>query len=315
MEENSNSFNSSELICPASDSNSTNNCSVKTFMSKRALKKQRKRQEWLDTRKERREKEKLKRKSKIEKRKQENPNLPSYSASRKILKKSASEKEKSQVHVVFDFSFGQLMNQRDRGKCLKQLLRCYSMNRRFDHPLNLHISSFGGQMKEEMSRHDGYENWDVKFFDDSYISAFERGEINPLSTEKKNIVYLTSESDNILEQFEADKAYVIGGIVDHNLHKGLCYKLANEAGVSHAQLPLEKYVQMKTRKVLTIDHVFQIIGKVVSQKKTWTDAILNTLPLRKEVEVKETENNEFSGEVSSCIASIPSETSEQIDMK
>ena len=111
MEENSNSFNSSELICPASDSNSTNNCSVKTFMSKRALKKQRKRQEWLDTRKERREKEKLKRKSKIEKRKQENPNLPSYSASRKILKKSASEKEKSQVHVVFDFSFGQLMNQ------------------------------------------------------------------------------------------------------------------------------------------------------------------------------------------------------------
>ena len=96
---------------------------------------------------------------------------------------------------------------------------------------------------------------------------------------------------------------------------GLCYKLANEAGVSHAQLPLEKYVQMKTRKVLTIDHVFQIIGEVVSQKKTWTDAILNTLPLRKEVEVKETENNEFSGEVSSCIASIPSETSEQIDMK
>ena len=94
------------------------------------------------------------------------------------------------------------------------------MNRRFDHPLNLHISSFGGQMKEEMSRHDGYENWDVKFFDDSYISAFERGEINPLSTEKKNIVYLTSESDNVLEQFEADKAYVIGGIVDHNLHKG-----------------------------------------------------------------------------------------------
>lgn len=38
------------------------------------------------------------------------------------------------------------------------------------------------------------------------------------------------------------------------MFQGLCYKIAVEQGIRHAQLPLDKYVNMKTRKVLTIDH-------------------------------------------------------------
>ena len=28
--------------------------------------------------------------------------------------------------------------------------------------------------------------------------------------------------------------------------------------VSHARLPIDEYIEMKTRKVLTVDHVFQV---------------------------------------------------------
>jgi len=121
-------------------------------LSKNALKKLRRRQEWLDSRNERRLKEKEKRKAKIAKRKLENPDLPSYSESRKVLKKSVNAKEYSKVHIIFDFGFSKLMNQRDRGKCLKQLLRCYSMNRRYEHPMNLHITSFEGEMKGDIHK-------------------------------------------------------------------------------------------------------------------------------------------------------------------
>lgn len=36
--------------------------------------------------------------------------------------------------------------------------------------------------------------------------------------------------------------------------QGLCHKIAEEQGIRHGQLPLDKYINMKTRKVLTIDH-------------------------------------------------------------
>jgi hypothetical protein len=36
--------------------------------------------------------------------------------------------------------------------------------------------------------------------------------------------------------------------------QGLCHQLAEEKGLSHAQLPLDQFLKMSTRKVLTINH-------------------------------------------------------------
>lgn len=94
-------------------------------------------------------------------------------------------------------------------KTIKQVLRVYTLNRRAVAPMQLHLCSFNGRSEQEMSRHNGYENWDINFHKEEYINVFP----------KENLVYLTSESDNVITKLEDDKIYIIGGLVDHNAHK------------------------------------------------------------------------------------------------
>jgi tRNA (guanine9-N1)-methyltransferase len=73
------------------------------------------------------------------------------------------------------------------------------------------------------------------------------------TTPLENIVYLTADSPNVLESFDSTKTYVIGGLVDRNRHKSLCFDKAEQAGIQHAQLPISKYVDLNSRNVLTIN--------------------------------------------------------------
>lgn len=105
------------------------------------------------------------------------------------------------VHIYYFF--------KDLGKVVKQILRVYTENRRAKAPMQLHLCSFNGLAKEEMSKHSGYENWDCHFHEKNYIDTFP----------KEKLVYLSSESDNMITELEEDKMYIIGGLVDHNAHK------------------------------------------------------------------------------------------------
>ena len=96
-------------------------------LSKRALKKLKKRQDWLDSKPERRKKEKEKRRLKMASRKENKDYDETRTASRKSLKEVKMSQSSCLVRVVFDMQFGDLMTVRDLGKCLKQVTRCYRL--------------------------------------------------------------------------------------------------------------------------------------------------------------------------------------------
>ena len=174
-------------------------------------------------------------------------------------------------NVVIDLDFYNLMNEVDTRMVIKQVNSCYSINKRAEFPLKLHASSFCGPIKDLFVKlQPGSPNWDFSFQEKEYLELFPR----------ENIVYLTSDSENVLQSMEEDKVYIIGGLVDHNQHKGLCLQRAKDKGIAHAQLPINQFVNMSTRKVLTINHVFEILSKSLATKD-WKEAFFSVIPKRK----------------------------------
>lgn len=250
------------------DSNKISN--LEKNLSKRQIKRAKKAEKWLERKNEKRRQERAKTR---EKRAFARANNIDLGPSRKALKRSTMAESSCKLTITIDLSFDDLMIDKDIAKLIKQILRCYTLNRRAMAPLQFSLTSFNGKSKKEMEKHNGYEHWDVKFEPDSYMNVYS----------KDKIVYLTSESPNMIDKLDHSCIYVIGGLVDHNRHKGLCHKLAVDNGIKHGRLPLDKFLLMKARKVLTIDHVFEILLRI-TEGKTWQEAFLQVLPERKKVQ-------------------------------
>lgn len=166
--------------------------------------------------------------------------------SRKALKHNRIDDSPNPITVAVDLEFDDLMIDKDVCKCAKQLLWVYTINRKAEMPLHLYYTGLkdGGRLQQALDKNDGYRNWDVHIKTESYTTLFE----------SERIVYLTSDSDTVLTTLEKDTVYIVGGLVDHNHHKGLTLERATKKGLRTARLPLGEHVKIKARTVLTIVH-------------------------------------------------------------
>ena len=81
--------------------------------------------------------------------------------SRKALKKCTMADSDCKVTITIDMTFDDLMLDKDIAKLIKQILRCYTLNRRAVSPVQFSLTGFDGKCKQEMQKHNGYEHWDV----------------------------------------------------------------------------------------------------------------------------------------------------------
>jgi tRNA (guanine9-N1)-methyltransferase len=107
--------------------------------------------------------------------------------------------------------------------------------------------------------------------------------VNPSG--EPSIVYLTSDSSHTLDVLSPYTTYVIGGIVDKNRHKGICYKRAMARNIPTAKLPIGEYMTMQSRSVLATNHVAEIMIKWL-EYGDWAKAFLQVIPKRKEARLK-----------------------------
>jgi len=240
-------------------------------VSRRQLKRQARLESKLAHRKEKRQQEKVRRKEKNEQRIASGQ--PPLKRSRPGRGAKRMHESENKIRVAVDMSFEEFMNESGLRNTFTQLSHCYAVNRRAERPLQFHIVNLNGSAREIFNSIDGYKNWDVHNFEESLEDLWQ----------KEEIVYLTSESENVLEQLDPEKLYVIGGLIDRNAHKGLTHSLAKEKGFQHARLPIDEHVSLKTRKVVTINQVFEILLRF-TECNSWEEAFFAVMPKRKGME-------------------------------
>ncbi|KAI1102159.1 guanine-1-methyltransferase-domain-containing protein [Jackrogersella minutella] len=111
----------------------------------------------------------------------------------------------------------------------------------------------------------------------------------------KSIVYLTADSPYTLDRLEPNTCYVIGGIIDKNREKGLCYRVAREKKVRTAKLPISEFMVMQTRHILTINQVMEIMLHWL-ETGDWAASFIKAIPTRKKGKLKEDESMADAGQ-------------------
>jgi tRNA (guanine9-N1)-methyltransferase len=100
-------------------------------------------------------------------------------------------------------------------------------------------------------------------------------------------IYLTSDSPYTISTLSPYSTYIVGGLVDKNRHKGICYKTACDRGIKTAKLPIGEFLEMSSRKVLATNHVVEILLRWLEEASAgreegaWGRAFLSVIPKRK----------------------------------
>jgi tRNA (guanine9-N1)-methyltransferase len=248
----------------------------------------------------------------------ENGNIPALPSNRPS-RNTAGAGTQVPITVIFDCSWEDLMFDAELKSLGLQITRCYSDNRKAKYRTHLAVSSWGGKMKERFegilgNQHTSWKGF--KFFEEDFVDVSNKsrewmtgprggvvaGALKPgfdpeaesdqaegaegtetedkPSDEEGEIVYLSSESDNVLTTLKPNSTYIIGGLVDKNRHKGVCHKRAVERGIKTAKLPIGEFLEMKSRQVLVTNHVLDIMLKWL-ECGDWGKAFMAVLPERK----------------------------------
>ncbi|KAI7823967.1 guanine-1-methyltransferase-domain-containing protein [Kickxella alabastrina] len=191
--------------------------------------------------------------------------------------------------IVLDMDFEDKMEEKEIKSVCSQVMRCYGANRMASKRVDLHVTQLHGKIRERfetaMDQHVGWSEDHIVMRDAEYIDMYD----------KDKLVYFTADSPNVIDVLDPEKIYIIGGIVDKNRYPRLTLDKAEAQGIGHAQLPIGKYIKLSTRKVMTVNQIFEMIVRFVDHG-SWKTAFQDVIPLRKfkegDIEANDDENDD-----------------------
>lgn len=181
--------------------------------------------------------------------------------------------------IVIDCSFEGLMNEMERKSLSVQVAQAYGANRGTDNPAAMHLTGLGGSsdLMGRLQGMSGFDKW-------RHVTVHDETRLDVIFPAPRQIVYLSSEAEEDLDQLECDGStvYVVGGLVDHNRLKGLTHGRAKIAGFKTCRLPFDAHLrgQLQSRKVISVNQCFEMLVRR-AQGIPWSDVFEAVLPRRK----------------------------------
>ncbi|KAK6527876.1 tRNA (guanine(9)-N(1))-methyltransferase [Arthrobotrys megalospora] len=259
-----------------------------TPLSKNQQKKLLKKQKWEESRESRRALRREKMAAKRVRQREErdaakaNPqnekstNGPKPGKKRKNNRKLERKSKRLAIKCIVDCSFDDYMMDKEVASLGAQVSRCYSDNRIAKFSMDLWVTCVDKRLRSHLHLMHGnkWKSWHkIHITDTDYEIATE-------DMKAGSIIYLSSDSDETLETLEEGKTYIVGGIVDKNRYKGLCFNKAVSQGLRTAKLPIGEYIKMTGRVTLTTNQVVEIMLRWL-ELKDWKAAFEAVIPMRK----------------------------------
>lgn len=173
--------------------------------------------------------------------------------------------------VAVDASYATMMSTAEHKSFARQLSRLYAANRAAECPFGLYICGYTGSTAHEHAP-DGYEKWlGVENVPGEACAHFSPEEI----------IYLSPDSPHTLSSPMLDEpaVFVIGGLVDRSVIKGVTLERAERWGVRHARLPLREHIRAHSLPPLPMNAVMSILINV-RHTRDWASAIAPVIPTR-----------------------------------
>ncbi|CAN0470123.1 unnamed protein product [Ectocarpus sp. 12 AP-2014] len=176
----------------------------------------------------------------------------------------------SSLRLVIDLNWAESAPGKELSSLVKQLCYVYSRARASSIPPRLTLTSYQGKAAAALGSA-GADSWLVDRNPLGVFTVFEPTEI----------IYLSPDAEEPLDQVLDTNVYVVGGIVDRNLSKGLTLGAAEGARARAARLPFDEYLPEIPRgdRVLTVCACVGVLMGVHAGEG-WRDALQKSVPRR-----------------------------------
>ncbi|CAD8175557.1 unnamed protein product [Paramecium pentaurelia] len=204
----------------------------------------------------------------LETQEQKNQFVHSFKGIRNQKKENGIKSLQSPFKIIIDCGFEDNMSDKEQRSLARQLSELYTENRRMDVPLKLYVTNIYPILHKYLEQYN-YKQWqllsDERLFTD--IEEFQQA----------NIVYLSPDGEEELQEIKEDEVYVIGGLVDRVILKNATLNRSRQLGVRCAKLPIGQLIKKNYKKCLNVSTAALMISGWLKYKD-WSKAFDSIVP-------------------------------------